>query len=466
MKSEIKSILNVASANFLVMFIGIGQTLVLPNILEPIEYGYWSLYLLYVGYAGFTIFGFCDGFYLKYGGKKYDELDKRTFSSYHLVLLSYLLILLIIWCLGVGILLPNSKRSIVLICVGIGGVLACQNSYFILLNQATARFSIYAKGNMLEKIIIITVALICIFVPGISCFYIIVAALVGKLITTIYFTYYSREIVFAKPIFNATVWSSILENIGIGFTLTLSNIGATLITGFGRFVIESKLGVEELGYYSLMFSVSALFTQLIYAISTVFYPIFRRVSESKAKLLLDKFDKLIVNLGGSILILYYPARFFLELLFPKYHPAMECILFLFPIVICQGRMTIVYSTIFKVLRMERQLLKNVIFALVFCVVITLGLFYIYPNKETIALATYISFLFWSAITVWRYNKIGSKKIKVLSADAIISGIYIAINYAFGYSWKSFTVTFAVVFIYTVLKGKQIISIVKDFRAMM
>ena len=333
MKAEIKSILNVLSANTLILLVGIVQSFILPSILGPEEYGYWSLYLLYTGYAGFLIFGFCDGFYLKHGGENYDQLDKGTFSSYHWILVSYLLLISVIASSSLIVFMPHDSRLLVFLFVVLGMVLANQRSYFVLLNQATARFSIYAKGHVIEKITILVVAVGCIFINNVNPFYIITASVLGKLITVIYFAYYSRDIIFTRPKLNKEIALSTIDNIKVGFTLTLSGVGAMLMTGFGRFVVDSQLGIVELGYYSLMFSVSALFTQLIYAVSTVLFPVFRRVKEDKAQYLLGQLDKLLINFSGIILVLYYPIRYLLEIIYPSYQPAMMPMVYLFPIII-------------------------------------------------------------------------------------------------------------------------------------
>jgi len=463
LNSGVKAIIKVASSNFLVMSIGIVQTFILPYILEPTEYGYWSFFGLCVGYAGFIILGFCDGFYLKYGGKRYEDIDKKLFSGYYWVLFCYLLIIFLAWCLGIRTLLSYNKRSVILIFIGIGSVFACLNSYFILLNQATARFSIYAKGNVIEKIVILIVSLGCIVIHNVNCYYIICAALCGKILTTIYFAFYSKDIICVKPQFNKVFWSSVVDNIRIGFTLTLSGVSAMLITGFGRFVVENKLGIEELGYYSVMFSISALFTQLIYAVSTVLYPTMRRVDEVKAKFLLMNLDQLIINFGSVILILYYPARYLLEFLFPKYRPAMDCVLYLFPIVICQTRMTLVYNTIYKVLRWEKQLLNNAIISLVVCVTITLILFKINPSKESVALATYSSFFFWNMFSMYYYRKKEGQKKWLIGSDMFLCIIYIIVNYLLGFSVLSCMITILTVLSILFIKNKQTIKIINQLK---
>ncbi len=90
MKDSVKSIFHKlyysVSANFLNLSISIVASFIVPKLLGLEQYGYWQLYLFYVGYTGFFHFGLADGIYLRYGGKYYDELDKAMMHSQYWLL--------------------------------------------------------------------------------------------------------------------------------------------------------------------------------------------------------------------------------------------------------------------------------------------------------------------------------------------------------------------------------------------
>ena len=67
--------------------------LFVPKILGVKEYSYWQLYLFYASYVGFFHFGWADGVYLKFGGKKYEDLDKGYFHSQFWLLTAFEIIL-------------------------------------------------------------------------------------------------------------------------------------------------------------------------------------------------------------------------------------------------------------------------------------------------------------------------------------------------------------------------------------
>lgn len=450
-----KSIMQVLSANMFVTIIGILQTFLLPLILSPLEYGYWSLYLLYVSYAGFILFGFCDGFYLKHGGITYKNLDKQLFSFFHLVLLIYLIIVLLVWELIIMINISDDRQRNVLLLIGVGGFLLALRSYFVLLNQAMARFKIYSFGVVIEKIIILLAIMIFFTFPDVNSFYIILASVLGKLLTIIYFAYQTKEIIFSKTKIKKIYIRDSWDNIKVGFSLTLSGVGIMLISGFGRFYVGEKLGIIELGLYSFMFTISLVFTQTILAVSSVLFPILKRVAEEKARNLLEKADELIIDFSILILLLYYPVRFILEIIFLEYTSSMSLLIFLFPIIVSQTRMSLIFNTLYKIFRYEKQLMFNVLYSLIVCILLTITFFEIYNTKESIALATYLSFISWNMISIYFYNRLKNRKINIISNDVIFSVIFIVLNMIFGYNLYTFFTLFIVSISYLWIKKNKV-----------
>ena len=97
MNSNIKNLLKVFSSNLFNLVSSVVITFILPVLFEPIDYGYWSLYLLYISYAGFFIFGYCDGIYLNIIGLNYNNLNKSNMKFFLKILSLYLLLLFLIF---------------------------------------------------------------------------------------------------------------------------------------------------------------------------------------------------------------------------------------------------------------------------------------------------------------------------------------------------------------------------------
>lgn len=458
MRLEYKSILDVFFSNFTVLLFGIIQAFILPNIMGPEEYGYWALYILYFSYAGILIFGFNDGFYLKYGGVNYNNLDKNLFSAYNKLLLIYLSFAYFVWILVLDTLNLPIKLYYFYIFVGLEIALTNYKGYFILLNQATSRFSIYSVGNILQKLMVTSMALYMLISDKANVFFVISASIIGSIISILYYIRYSIDIFYSKTTFDYRLIYNVIDNIKSGSLLTIYGISGMLMAGFSRFFVEYKFGIIELGYYSFVFSISVLFTQMIYACSLVFFPTFRRLNVTTAKEILAKIDYGIIVLSGIILLSYYPIRFCLEIFFPKYIQAMGYLLFLFPIIICQSRMSIVYGTIYKVFRLERLMVINVFLSLLFSVSITVFLYYMINIKEVIAFGTYLGYLFWVLCSEYFYAAKENLKFKILSLDVVLSAFYLLVNFTFGFTIISFSTMFLIVLIGMYLNKNKIIEI--------
>lgn len=67
------------SSNLITLVVSTLVTLIVPKLIGVEDYGFWQLYMFYSTYVGFFHFGWNDGIYLRYGGEKYESLDKPKF---------------------------------------------------------------------------------------------------------------------------------------------------------------------------------------------------------------------------------------------------------------------------------------------------------------------------------------------------------------------------------------------------
>jgi len=77
-------------SNIVSLFVSVMVILILPKAVGVEDYGYFQLYLFYSTYVGFLHFGWIDGIYLKTGGEKYKNLDKKVLFSQFYKLIHHL----------------------------------------------------------------------------------------------------------------------------------------------------------------------------------------------------------------------------------------------------------------------------------------------------------------------------------------------------------------------------------------
>lgn len=92
------------AANLFQLIISSMVVLVIPRYFGVKDYSFWQLYLLYFSYVGMLQIGWCDGVYLRHGGKHYHELNKKSdfISSrlcYIFLYLNFLVLIADIQCL-------------------------------------------------------------------------------------------------------------------------------------------------------------------------------------------------------------------------------------------------------------------------------------------------------------------------------------------------------------------------------
>ena len=143
MNSKIKNVFQNVSysvlANGINTLVSMVLVFIVPKALGVREYSYWQLYTFYVTYTGFFHFGWADGIYLKFGGKKYEELDKTYFNrQFWLLTFFEILIALVIGAVAYfGV--DDSQKQIVLILTGTCCILQLPRTLLQYILQITDR---------------------------------------------------------------------------------------------------------------------------------------------------------------------------------------------------------------------------------------------------------------------------------------------------------------------------------------
>lgn len=81
MRSLLNKISSVVVSNIVGLLVSTIVVLIVPKYIDVTQYGYFQLYIFYVGYIGFLNLGWPEGIMLRYGGEKYEELDKKSLKT-------------------------------------------------------------------------------------------------------------------------------------------------------------------------------------------------------------------------------------------------------------------------------------------------------------------------------------------------------------------------------------------------
>jgi len=353
------------SSNLITLLVSTLVTLIVPRLIGVEDYGYWQLYMFYSTYVGFFHLGWNDGIYLRYGGEKYDELDHRKFFSQFIQLFTMQLFIALSIMIAAGLFASGPDRVFIFRMIAIDMVILNVRYMFLFVLQATNRIRKYANIMVMDRLLFIVIVLSLLFIGSRDYHLMIAADLVSKAFSLGYAMYVCKEFVFRRITQFSLDLKETWTNINVGIKLMLANLASKTIIGIVRFGIERQWDVETFGKVSLTLSISHFMMVFITGIGIVVYPILRRTDPEKLPNIYTIMRNFLMILTLFFLIFYYPARVVLSAWLPAYAESLLYMALLFPMVIYEGRITLLINTYLKTLREEKTMLRiNVVVVII------------------------------------------------------------------------------------------------------
>ena len=346
------------------VLMSIVTTLFLPKVLGVESYGYWQLFIFYTGYAGIFHLGISEGVYLRNGGRRHSDIDYDSTGSqfrFSLIYQSFFCAVLAI-C---GCCFVDEQSRLFVLCATSVFIVLNNASYFLgYVFQAVNETKLFSFSVMIDRLTFLPILLTAL-VFGIASFeFYIVLYGVSKTVSLFYCVWKGRDVVFSRWLPIKRLLQECGISITIGSKLMVANLASTLVLGSARFLIDCVWGVEEFGMLSLSLSMINFFLQFIAQLSMVLFPALRRVSREELVSIYSKISLATGLILPVLYLLYYPLSQFIYYWLPDYKSSLIYLVILFPICVFDGKMNICFSTYFKVLRRENDLLKINSFAFV------------------------------------------------------------------------------------------------------
>jgi len=462
----IKNFSYTITSNLISLAVSVLVVLIVPKLIGVEEYGYWQLYLFYSSYVGFLHFGWNDGIYLRYGGKNYEELDKKLFYSQFCMLLFLQCIIVIIIFVVSSEFVIDTKRIFVFEMVALFMLTSNIRGMLVYILQGTNRIKEYAQITMMDRIIyvcLIIVLLIC----GIREYKLMIFAdLIGKLISLSYAIYCCKDMAVCRiSVFYLSLKEAIV-NISVGIKLMFSNIASMLIIGIVRFGIERAWDMKTFGKISLALSISNFMMLFINAVGIIMFPILRRSNEKKlSNIYITIRDFLMVVLFG-MLILYYPIKIFLLAWLPKYADSLKYMVLVFPMCVFEGKMALLINTYLKTLRKEKAMLKINLLALTLSLVITFVNTVLFKSLNSAILSIVILLAFRCALAELFLAKILKISLfKDIALELMMTSTFILIGW-FIDSYLGVLIYIVAYIVYLIIKREDITITTKSVKVLM
>lgn len=382
---NLRKMLKVIFVDFFGLLVGILNGFFLPKVFTIDQYSFFKTFGLYATYVGMFHFGFSDGLYILYGGKKTEEIDKSKFRAYYNFLIKLELIITA-FLLIISVILIKYEPTLIYFSIYI---LPFQIVHFFrLYYRAIGEFDKYSvlQGtitvfNLINTLIII----ICFSRPTV----LIILQIISYFSIAIFIS-----IKFCKE-YNKSRKISINEFFSIsklGFIIMIANTFSALFFSLDRWFIKFKFPKEDFAYYSFAVSMLNLFVVLITSITILFYPYFAR--NIKNKLIIKKVKIYLIIITSFAPIGCFILKFIVEHFLTKYILSITVLSILILTIPFMSIVNVLYSNLYKSLKKGNLYLKTVIKMFLIALVLNCLFYIIYKDAKMIAIATLISFFIW------------------------------------------------------------------------
>lgn len=414
----LKNIFTVALANIANFGSSFIVGFILPSVLTVAAYGHYKEYTLYMSFVYLLNFGFNDGIYIKYGGKKLDELSiSKLLEEYNFVRIFQFLMFIPV--LLFGIINKNPTLIVFSFSTYFVNIITFNNNFY----QAIGEFKLFSSANILKSIIYIGALLFGVFILR-SDSYVVYIILSSASFGFIYLYY---EYFFHKQ-FGISFKVNVIDQLSlfkVGIFILLANMSLTFVGNVGNWIVNIGFSIEDFANYSFQNSILNVILLIVNSVGMVFFNI---ISKKEDQDLLKFTKKICIFLGIFGGLGYFAFEIIIRVFFVQYIRALSLLSVTFislPYIMISK---IIIANLYKSRKNEKKYLVDSVSFAIFSFVFIYLLYLIFDNMLVVAIGTTINYILWFLYTSrveYRYLKSDLKEILLLLSHIII--FYIAAN---------------------------------------
>lgn len=405
-------------------------TFIIPKFWGVTDYGYWQLYLFYISYVGMFHFGIQDGVYLRYGGKKEQDIDIACVHSQFVFMILLEVVISSVIAVISYFNIDNAERSFIWYSFAICLVLYIPNTFIQYYLQAVGEVKEYSLALVIEKITLLSIIIIEMISTAFNFKLLISADLFAKSIGLIYIILCNKKIAFNK--WNG--WKKCIQEIEsslkAGFFLLISNLADSMIIGITRLVIENCWTIDIFAKTSFAISFSSFILIFIVAVGQIIFPELKSVDKVEMPMIYEKFDKVFIMVGMLLFCLYTPLQRLIIEWIPKYYESCYYFIFVIPICVFQSKSIMLLFTFYKLLREEKKLFSINIFGLALTACMVLISTTVFNDVNLVLLSATIGTGFRCIVLeLYLSRQIPIKVVKSIIIESVLTALFICL-YAF------------------------------------
>lgn len=367
----LKNKLRVATLSQLIsIVIGVLRATIVPFYLGLDEFGYWQIYLLYLGLLGLLSLGYIDGVYLNYGGLTERELPFRRLRSASVIYLVVSVLFIVLLYLFVDHTVLDESKRITLLYLLPNVILVGLTSYYLIVFQITNQIYKYSRYLIIDKILFILSLPLLIVTEQLSFQSLIILDIISRCVLLLLLVLKYNYYIFGNIDDLKIGLIFFVKNIGDGSKLLLANMAGMILLVLGRLYVENNFSIAEFSVYAFGISVTNILLMAVGSVSVVLYPALKNMSHSECLIFFSKSNNLINAFFVLALLLYFPAYFIVANYMLEYVGVLPYLSLLFVICLLQCKMQVLLNTYYKVLRKERRMLiDNISTIIIACILL-------------------------------------------------------------------------------------------------
>ena len=375
---------------------------VLPKVMGITQFGYWQVYLFYVGYIMIFCFGFNDGLYLRYGNFNYEQLPFKKLRGAMKIFISIIFVMTCILFI-LSFKERDSNKVFAFCAISLNLIILGINGTILTVLQFTNRIKLNSIMTIANKVVFVFFIVILLVIGKMDFKLIIAADIFTKLLLLAVNVYKSKDLFIGESQCITGSLKEFWEDAGIGIKLMLANIASTLLVGIGKFIVERFMDIKTYSLYSFAATITSFALIFITASSLSLYPLLKRVTEDKLPIFYVNLNKLLCLVLFFTLACYYPIYYLIKYQFSDYVEIFGYFYLMFIIIVSQGKMQFLINTYYKVLREEKAMLSANLSGVVVALIIIIPSFYLTHSIFSIVAGTTIT-LIWRCYASENYLK--------------------------------------------------------------
>ncbi len=469
MNSKIKSfaynIFRAVSVNVIRLLVSVVLTLFLPKLMSVEEYSYWQLYQFYLTYIVYSSLGWCEGLYIKHGGKSFDKLNHKEVAGQFWALTIYETLFCSIFGFIVILAVTDGNVQVALTFAAVSAFLDILRYCLQVMLQTTNRIAEYAKIATAERLLFLLFVIIAIAIGRKDFESLIFAELLARMISLVIAVVLCKGIVFVKPPPVREIAKESKKVLQIGYKLLCANLASQLIIGVIRFSIEQHWGTVTFGKVSLTLSLSNMVITCIAAVSIVLFPMLKQADPKKLSGLYN-IARMATTLPILFLLLFYtPIAVILKLWLPEYADSLKYLAVLLPVCIYEARSFMLTDTYFKVFGQGGKiLLINITTVAVSLILAGLTVF-TFSNLDMAVLCIVVLVAFKNIFAELLLQKqVNRRALPDILLEIMLTGIFILANW--NLNGIIATIIYAISFVfYLFIRRKQLLTTIKQMKTL-